>query len=294
MGTSARLITAAVCTALFTLCSTVALAADIRVVTEGAGSSPVLVIEGPIADGDLDKFLRLVKGFQGTVAEVHLLSSGGDFTEAMKIGRAVRALELSSRVPARTASGSPSCGAPIGIKPNDQTNCTCASACFFIHVAGTVRRGDYLAVHRPYFPAEAFGRLSQKDAMKAFDVLQRTAAQYMDDMGVPRHVQEDVLGTPSDRTLLLDDKTIRTYFSGDLPYRDEWTRSRCSRLTSGERVRLVGEGSAAETRAAETPGDLRELHKRRSEELECVVAVQKESRLAAYERYFGVRPASQR
>ena len=294
VGTRPGLITAAVCAALFTLCSTSALAADVRVVTNGAGSSRVIVIEGPIAGGDLDQFIRLVKAFQGTVADVHLFSFGGDFAEAMKIGRAVRALELSSRVPARTASGSPSCDAPTGIKPNDHTNCTCASACFFIHVAGTVRRGDYLAVHRPYFPTDAFGRLAQKDAMKAFDILQRTAAQYMDDMGVPTHVQEDVLGTPSDRTLLLDEKTIRTYFSGDLPYRDEWTRSRCSRLTSGERVRLVAEGSAADARAAGTEGDLRELHKKRSEELECVIAVQNESRLAAYEKYFGVRPSGQR
>jgi hypothetical protein len=291
VGTCPGLTTAAVCAALFTLCSTPAVAADIRVITNGAGSSPVIVIEGPIADGDLDKFIGLVKAFQGTVAEVQLFSTGGDFTEAMKIGRAVRALELSSRVPARTASGSPSCGAPIAIKPNDQANCTCASACFFIHVGGSVRGGDYLAVHRPYFPAEAFGRLSQKDAMRAFDVLQRTAAQYMDDMGVPRHVQEDVLGTPSDRTLLLDDRTVRIYFSGDLPYRDEWARSRCSRLTSGERGRLVAEGAAADARATETQGDLRDLHKRRSEELECLDSVQNESRLAAYEKYFGVRPS---
>ena len=289
VGTRPGLITAAVCAALFTLCSTPALAADVRVVTNGAGSSRAIVIEGPIAGGDLDEFIRLVKYFQGTVAEVHLFSPGGDFAEAMKIGRAVRALELSSRVPARAASGSPSCGA-IGIKPNDHTNCTCASACFFIHVAGTVRRGDYLAVHRPYFPADAFGRLAQRDAMKAFEVLQRSAAEYMDDMGVPKHVQEDVLGTPSDRTLLLDDRTIRNYFSGDLPYRDEWTRSRCSRLTSGERARLLTESPAADARPAETQGDLRELQTRRGEELKCVVAVQNESRLAAYEKYFGVRP----
>jgi hypothetical protein len=292
VGNNRGLFGAAVCAALFTLCSTPALGADISVVTSGAGSSRVVVIEGPIADGDLDKFIRLVKAFQGTVAEVQLFSSGGDFTEAMKIGRAVRALELSSRVPVRTASGSPSCGTPVGIKPTDQANCTCASACFFIHVAGTVRHGDYLAVHRPYFPADAFGRLAQKDAMKAFDVLQRTAAEYMDDMGVPKHVQEDVLGTPSDRTLLLDDKTIRTYFSGDLPYRDEWTRSRCSRLTSGERARLLTESPSADARPVETPGDLRELQKRRGEELTCVVAVQNESRLAAYEKYFGVRPTA--
>jgi hypothetical protein len=118
---------------------------------------------------------RLVRDDRGTIAEVHLFASGGDFTEAMKIGRAIRALELSSRVPARSASGSPSCSGPVAIEPKDQTHCTCASACFFIHVAGTDRRGDYLAVHRPSFAPGAFGRMSQKDAMKVFDALQRTA-----------------------------------------------------------------------------------------------------------------------
>jgi hypothetical protein len=40
----------------------------------------------------------------------------------------------------------------------------------------------------------------------------------MAEMGVPKHVQEDVLGTPSERTLLLDEQTIETFFSGGLPY----------------------------------------------------------------------------
>jgi hypothetical protein len=260
VGTCPGLSTAAACAALFTLYSTPALAADIRVVSNGVESSRAIVIEGPIVAGDHEEFTRAVKEYQGAVAEVHLFTSGGDFTEAMKIGRAIRALELSSRVPARNAAGGPSCSGSAAIEPRDQAHCTCASACFFIHVAGTDRRGDYLAVHRPSFPTGAFGRMAQKDAMKAFDALQRTAAEYMDDMGVPRHVQEEVLGTPSDRTLLLDDKTIRTYFSGDLPYRDEWTRNRCSSITTAEP--------------------------------DCILTVQNESRLAAYEKYFGVRPSA--
>ena len=260
VGNCPGLITVAVCAALFAIPTTEAFAADIRVVTDGTRPSRAIVIEGPIAPGDFEEFVRLVKERHGTIAEVHLFSPGGDFNEAMKIGRAIRALELSSRVPERTFSGGSSCSGAGGIAPKDQSHCTCTSACFFIHVAGTDRRGDYLAVHRPSFPTGAFGRMSQKDAMKAFDALQRTAAEYMDDMGVPKHVQEEVLGTPSDRTLLLDDKTIGTYFSGDLPYRDEWTRNRCSSLTTREP--------------------------------DCILTVQNESRLAAYEKYFGVTPSA--
>lgn len=282
----------AVCAGLMTITTREASAAEMRVVIEGAGSDRALAIEGHIATGDFDTFIRLIREHQATI--VYLFSPGGDFTEAMKIGRALRALELPSRVPMRTSSDRPTCGGLPGIVPTDPRNCTCASACFFIHVASTHRGGDYLAVHRPYFATGEFGRLSQEDAMKAFDALQLTATQYMEDMGVPTHVQEDVLGTPSDRTLILDGKTVETYFSGDLPYRDEWIRSRCSRLSPDERgrleqqsERLLTEGPAADARPAERESaDLRDLQTRHSEERTCAIAVHKESRRAAYEKYF--------
>jgi hypothetical protein len=231
-------------------------AADVRVVVEGAGPDRAVVIEGPIASGDFDTFIRLIREQQAAVADVYLFSSGGDFVEAMKIGRALRALELTSRVPTRTSADRPSCDRWPGVAPDRPVNCTCASACFFIHVASAHRDGDYLAVHRPYFATAAFGQMSQKDAMHAFDALQRTAMQYMDEMGVPTRVQEEVLGTPSDRTLVLDAGTVKTHFSGDLPYRDEWIRNRCARLL--------------------WPA-----------EPSCAIVVQKESRVAAYEKYFG-------
>ena len=284
----------AVCAVLMTITTTDAMAADVRVVIEGAGSFRAIAIEGHITTGDFDTFIRLIKEHQAAIVDVYLFSPGGDFTEAMKIGRALRVLELSSRVPVRTSSDRPSCDGAPGIEPTDPGNCTCASACFFIHVASTHRGGDYLAVHRPYFATGEFGRLSQRDAMKAFDALQRTAAQYMDEMGVPKHVQEDVLGTPSDRTLILDGKTVETYFSGDLPYRHEWIRSRCSRLSPDERGRLerfserpLRGGPAADARPADRePAEVRDLQARQSEERTCAIAVHKESRLTAYEKYF--------
>jgi transposase InsO family protein len=61
---------------------------------------------------------------------------------------------------------------------------------------------------------------------------------YMLEMGVPKHIQEDVLGTPSDRALILDEKTIKTYFWGGLPYLDEWKKNKCSRLSDQESKRM--------------------------------------------------------
>ena len=64
----------------------------------------------------------------------------------------------------------------------------------------------------------------------------------MSEMGVPQQVQEDVLGTSSEKALLLDEKTVKTYFLGDLPNRHEWIINKCERLTPSERNRLCAGG----------------------------------------------------
>jgi hypothetical protein len=67
-----------------------------------------------------------------------------------------------------------------------------------------------------------------------------------------------VLGTPSDRVLILDDKTIFTYFFGGLPYLDEWKKNKCSQ---------------------------------QDEEGKCENAIDRQNRMAAYEKYFHVKPS---
>jgi hypothetical protein len=131
-----------------------AMAADIRPFIPGTGSYRAIVIEGPIVSGDFDTFVRIVRENEGQVSGVFCFSPGGNFYEAMKIGRAMRKLELSSQAPMRDQAGHPSCSGDFGPKPYDQRNCTCASAGFFIHIGGIHRGGTFLAVHRPYFERE--------------------------------------------------------------------------------------------------------------------------------------------
>jgi hypothetical protein len=245
-----------------------AIAADIRPYISGVGSYREIAIEGPIKPGDFETFIKIIRENQGQISGVTLYSPGGNFYEAMKIGRVLRTFQLHSQAPMRDASGHPTCDDYPFSKPMDKKNCTCASACFFIHIGGTGRGGTFLAVHRPYFDKGEFGNLSEEDAKKAFDALQDSARAYMEEMGVPKHIQEDVLGTPSDRVLILDDKTIKTYFWGDLPYRDEWMKNKCSRPSDQESKRPVLEA-----------------------ELKCKIAIGTQNRIAAYEKYFHVKPS---
>jgi hypothetical protein len=229
-----------------------AIAADIRPVIPGGGSYREIVIEGPIKPGDFETFIKIIRENQGQISGVTLYSPGGDFYEAMKIGRALRTFQLHSQAPMRDASGRPTCDDEPFSQPTDKKNCTCASACFFIHIGATHKGGTFLAVHRPYFEKGEFGNLPEAEAKKAFDALQDSARDYMLEMGVPKHIQEDVLGTPSDRALILDEKTVKTYFWGGLPYLDEWKKNKC-------------------------------------EESKCQIAIDRQNRVAAYEKYFHVK-----
>ena len=277
---------------IFTCMSFQSLADDMRPYISGGYRA--VVIEGKIEPGDFATFSRILRENNGQVSTVFCFSPGGDFYEAMKIGRAMRALELNSVAPTQSASGRPVCDAPA--KPNDPKNCTCASAGFFLHIGGEGKFGTYLAAHRPYFEKGRFGNLSEINAKAAFDALQSSARDYMTEMGVPPHVQEEVLGTPSDRNLFLDERTIKTYFSGDLPYHREWLANRCGALSSSEkqrsnvysaRLRVGGKLSAFST---DERSDFDALQEKEHAERKCVIAVTDQSRLAAYERYFHEKP----
>lgn len=277
-----------------------AAAASMQTIIHDSGSYRELVIEGAIEPGDFEKFIKSIRDNQGRIVTVYIFSPGGDFYEAMKIGRAMRSLELSSMVPMRDRTGRPSCGSgALTPKPNDPSNCTCASAGFFIHIGSVHRGGTFLAVHRPYFSKGRFGELSEIEAKKEFNALQNSVRDYMQAMEVPKHIQEDVLGTPSNRGLILDEKTVKTYFWGALPHRHEWVRNKCSRLSEEEEIRmgryseklLKPRNSPAANFSAEELADLQGIRKKQDDELSCAVAVGEKSRLDAYEKYFRTKPS---
>ncbi len=284
MSVSTSLMTILACTHLQ--------AAELRLNIEGSYRS--LVIEGSIEPGDYDRFLRIVKDSQGQINSVWLYSQGGDFVEAMKIGRALRALEISSHVPQRGRDGRPVCEEVLGSRPRDPINCTAASAAFFIHIGGIHRGGTYLAVHRPYFDPKLFGSLTQDQAKVAMERLLAEARAYMTEMAIPPHLQDEVLSTPSDKIVVLDERQIRTHIWGDLPHRHEWRRARCGRMSPLDSQRLGSLESrlmARERLTSDEHQEISRLQSARGEEWNCEAKLVVDSRRVAYERFFGTVPS---
>lgn len=270
-----------------------AIAADVR--PHINGSLRNIIIEGNIEPGDYDMFMDIVKENQGLISGVYIFSPGGDFNEAIKIGEAIRALELTTSAPLLGKKGTPICGDVPGVgkgilpKPRNAENCTCASAGFFIYLGGIYRTGHYLLVHRPYYDKSKFGNLSESQAKAAFDSLQKRAKRYMNKMEVPEHIQEDILRTPSDKALRLDKETINRYFAKALPYKHEWLLSKCPKLTPSERKEMskyfakviASIGTDNQPTADET-----KRNKELKEKGQCALKIQRKNRIEAYEKVF--------
>lgn len=265
--------------------------AQFRQVTSGTDRQ--LVMEGDIEAGDFRKFLDAIRENGGQIGTVWIFSAGGDFQEAMKIGRAMRALELASMVPTRNVLGKPQCDSEVA-HPSDPADCIAASAAFMIHIGGVWRGGSYLIVHRPYFDRKNFSELSEAQAEVRFAALQAEAASYMSEMGVPPQIQEQVLATPSDGRFVLDEATIKTYFRGDLPARHEWLVARCSAMSDGDRTKLyqLRDRLTRKFGNAFTPPEeaqLKRLDRLDLQEQSCRIPLTESGRIAAFENYFHVK-----
>ncbi len=268
----------------------IASSAEFRQVTSGTDRQ--LVIEGYIERGDFQKFLDAIKQNQGQISTVWIFSPGGDFEEAMKIGRAMRALELASMVPTQNKFGNPQCDSEVA-HPSNPAYCIAASAAFMIHIGGVWRGGSYVIVHRPYVERKNFRQLSEAQAQVKFTALQAEATAYMAEMGVPPLVQEQVLATPSDGRFVLDAATVKTYFSGDLPARHEWLVAKCSGMSHSDtekldllRKRLSRRSGNDFTTREEA--DLKRLDQLDLQEESCRIPLTESGRITAFENYFQV------
>ena len=189
--------------------ATAASAADVRLAQSTTGAPlPGVVIEGPIAPGDFAEFASLVMATEGTNV-VWLASPGGNLSEALRIGRLIRQLALETRAPIDRAR-------PL-VHLEDAENNTCASACFFLYVAGVKRQGSVLGIHKPALPADEYFALGLEGSVAAHRRIEDATVAYLDLMGAPARYASLMLATSTRDMVWLSAEDIASDFTGIAP-----------------------------------------------------------------------------
>ena len=205
----------------------------------------VLILEGKIVAGDYDKlrnFLGTKSNFDKISAGVFLASPGGDVAEAMRIGRLIRTLRLSTDAPSGPPTGNAKFGESLisaNHLVNPRTNYLCASACFFVYVSGIYRNLNWvgrLGVHRP-IQLEGIARpLSGDAALKANWFVRETVKNYLKDMDVPDKYVDLVFSVPPTEIRWITQNEFDSDLRGFIPELKDWVGAKCDPHTSGETI----------------------------------------------------------
>jgi hypothetical protein len=224
-------------------------AAEVRLAQSPSGV-PLggVTFEGRIEPGDFAEFASLVLTTRGT-GVVWLASPGGNLAEALRIGRLIRQLALEVRAPVGRAR-------PL-VRLRDADNNTCASACFFLYVAGVNRQGSVIGIHKPALPADEYFALGLDGAAAAHQQIDEAVAAYLDLMGVPSKYALLMRTASSVEMVWLSPDDLARDFSGIVPGYDE-------RLRNGCQTEVAWPGSAEPGCTATTLAELREERRQRT------------------------------
>jgi hypothetical protein len=197
--------------------STAGTAAELRLDPANASGTGV-VLEGIIETGDFERFKNIVVN-SGHVREIYLASPGGNLAEAVKIGLLVRHLNLSTVVPSKQLTHNDRTVALARHGLKDNKDYTCASACFFIFVAGIYRSTDdhgaaILGLHAPTLLASAAAKLAPEQANLAIDRTRKVIADYFGVMGVPMKYTEEINSVPKTRMRWIRNDEFQSDFAG--------------------------------------------------------------------------------
>jgi hypothetical protein len=199
--------------------ATAVTAADVRPAQSIAGSPlPGVTIEGSIAPGDFAKFASLVLDAEGR-SVVWLASPGGNLSEALRMGALIRQLALEVRAPVDRSR-------PM-VRLRDPENNTCASACFFLYVAGVRRQGSVLGIHKPSLPADEYFSLGLDGSVAAHRRIQEATADYLELMGVPSKYASMMMSANSSDMIWLTPEDIARDLTGVAAGYEVWFQGAC-------------------------------------------------------------------
>jgi hypothetical protein len=207
------------------------------------------VLEGRIEKGDFEK----LKNAYGDVRKnqfligspgfnwLYLASPGGNLAEAIKIGRFVRALKLETMIPSRAGSKMDAQSVELHKLRNPKANYTCASACFFIFVAGVKRTFDepgapILGIHRPYLSDSDLRSLTGEQAISSANRMRAVIEDYLKEMNVPAKYADAMFSVPKDEIRWISETAFRADFDGVIAPLKDWLTARCDKRTDVERL----------------------------------------------------------
>jgi hypothetical protein len=226
--------------AALAICTATAMPIDAAEIKAGTFSN-LVIMEGNIETGDYEKLRRFIEEHVYTNS-LYLASPGGNVAEAIRIGRLVRALYLETEIPGRDpilkecpwrADGI----CEIIIPPHmEKENYMCASACFFVFVAG-VHRITYLelqdepilGVHRPFFSDNDLKALSADEAIGSANRLRAFIESYLKEMDVPAKYAELIFSVPKDQNGWVTGAEFKSDLNGFIPVLKDWMDARCDK-----------------------------------------------------------------
>ena len=187
----------------------------------------LVVLEGRIVQGDLDRLVEISR--EASPTGIYLASPGGNVAEAMRIGALVRRRAWETR----TLDGPDVAPAlRIGVARSygirDVThNGMCASACFFVFIAGIYRDGFALGIHQPYMSQQEIERLSSEEAERRASGVRALVEWYLIKMGVPVKYADEMYAVPKESMRWLTPDEIEADFHGFIPQVRAWVQMQC-------------------------------------------------------------------
>jgi hypothetical protein len=113
-------------------------------------------------------------------------------------------------------------------------NNLCASACFFIFVAGIYRDGHALGIHQPYMAPAELERIPADEATRRTRSVKLVVELFLRQMGVPAKYFDEMYQVPKETVRWLTEDEIRADFNGFIPAVREWVEAQC-----GEEARTL-------------------------------------------------------
>jgi hypothetical protein len=237
-----------------------------------------MVLEGEIEAGDSEKFKRFIDENQSKA--VYLASPGGNLAEAIEIGRIVRVLKLETIAPGKLSSDHRKTIAARHKLKTPEANYMCASACFFVFVAGVHRVMDIhaalvadeviLGIHRPFLTDSDLRKLSANQAIASANQLRKLVESYLKEMSVPAKYADLMFSVPKDQVRWIGSADFQSDLEGFIPELKDWMDAQCDKRTDAEKVmwEAIKDKSGTEKTFAEKKlGEM--LGKKMSEKDEC-------------------------